>query len=304
MRISVAALSLMAMLAAACGGGSQPVGDTTPGDNTSVVTTRPDSDGSSSSLEGMDQPPDLVVTAGDDQLVLGPLSYCWSSGGEGVCADGVPPDPLPFLTVDMGEDLTVEFPLDWQLQATLAPGGNYCEGSFTLDIDGSGPSVEALGPAGTYRVDVFGRGEQGDGAWAFELTTTEDRPSPSLYVQVLWYPSGRDLDSEAPFSAYVGNLTSKPSDVSAVATVTSLNGSSQDFELVGGVDENCWSSTVGFEQPTNLTSQVLELGPAPYDVEITVNVDDELILTPVITWPEDFPSNSNESSPIRIEEAG
>ena len=298
MRISVAAFSLMAVLTAACGAGSQPASDSDPGDST-VVTTPPDSTGSSSSLEAMDQPPDLIVTAGDDGLVLSPFSYCWSSGGQGVCADGAAPDPLPSLTVDNGEDLTVEFPLDWQLQATLLLGSDYCEGSLTLDIDAGSSSVEALGPAGTYRVDVFGRGEQGDGAWAFEVTTTEDRPSPPLYIQVLWYPSGRDLDAEAPFSAYLGNLTSKPNDVSAVATVTSSNGSSQDFELFGVVDENCWSSTRLGRRGSRPTVTCRMAAPktsscsgsstrtagvrlSSHDVEVTVNVDDWQITTPAM----------------------
>lgn len=276
MRISVVAVSLVALLVAGCGAGSGQVGSSVP-------------------FEEGERPPDLVVAAGDDQLVLSPFAYCWSSVGQSVCADGVPPDPLPSLTVDRGEDLTVEFPLEWQLQVTLLAGGDYCESSFTVDIDANSSPVEASGPAGTHRVEIFGQGEQGDGAWAFELTTTEDQPVPPQFVQVLWYPSGRALDPGASFSAQVGNLTTKPEDVSAVATVTSSDGGSGEFELVGNVDDNCWGSNVGFVGPDNLTAQVLELGPAPYDVMMTFSVDDQEIMSPAFTWPDDFPSNSNES---------
>jgi len=303
MRARVAVLSLMVVLAAACGAGSEPFDVARSGDGSTVVTGSSDPPGSSSSLEGMDQPPDLIVAAGAEQLVLSPFSYCWFVGGQGVCVDGIQTDPLPSLTVDDGEDLSVEFPLDWQIQATLLPGGDYCDGSLTVDVDPDGSPVETLGSAGTYRVELFGRGDQGDAAWAFELTTTDDRPSPPLSVQVLWYPSGQTLDAEAPFSAHIGNLTEKPAQVSAVATVTSSNGSSQDFELTGGVAEECWGSTVSFDQPANLTSQVLELGPSPYDVELTLRIEGQKIMTPVITWPDDFPSNSNESSRIPIEGA-
>jgi hypothetical protein len=40
-----------------------------------------------------------------------------------------------------------------------------------------------------------------------------------------------------------------------------------------------------------------------YDVELTLRIEDQEIMTPMITWPDDFPSNSNESSRIPIEGA-
>lgn len=285
MRITVIAGSLVALLVAGCGAESGQVG-------------------SSGRFEELERPPDLVVAAGDDQLPLSPFAYCWSSGGQSVCADGAPPDPLPVLTIAGGDDLTVDFPLDWPLQATLFVGEDYCGSSLTVDVDANGSPVEALGLAGIYRVEIFGHGEGGDGAWAFELTTTDDRPVPAQFVQVLWYPSGRDLDIGASFSAQVGNLTTKPEDVSAVATVTSADGGSEEFELLGDVDDNCWSSTVEFVGPDNLTAQVRDLGPAPYDLMISFSVDDQQIMSPTFTWPDDFPSNSNESPRKTVDPAG
>lgn len=277
MRISLVAGSLIALLVAGCGVESGHVGSSDP-------------------AEEVERPPDLMVAAGDDQLALNPFAYCWSSRGQTVCADGAPPDPLPALTVNGGESLTIDFPLDWTLQGTLYVGEGYCDGSSIVDIDLNDAAFEELGPAGTYRVEVFGRGEEGDGAWAFELTTTEDQPGPPPFVQVLWYPSDRDLDEGASFGAQLGNLTTKPEKVSAVVTVTSADGGSEDFELQGDVDDNCWGSTVGFAGPDNLTAQVLELGSAPYDVTISFSLDETLIMSPTFTWPDDFPSNSNESS--------
>lgn len=277
MRISLVAVFLIALLAAGCGAGSGSVGSSDPADE-------------------MGRPPDLMVAAGEDRLELSPFAYCWSSAGQTVCADGAPPDPLPALAVNDGESLTVDFPLDWNLQGTLYVGGGYCDGSSTVDIELNNGALEELGPAGTYRVEVFGRGEEGDGAWAFELTTTEDHPGPTPFVQVLWYPSDRDLDEGASFGAQLGNLTTRPEEVSAVVTVTSADGGSEEFELEGDVDDNCWGSTVGFVGPDNLTTQVLELGSAPYNVALSFTIDETLLASPTFTWPDDFPSNSNESS--------
>lgn len=284
MRISLVAVFLIALLVAGCGAGSGSVGSSDP-------------------AEEVGRPPDLMLAAGEDKLELSPFAYCWSSAGQTVCADGAPPDPLPVLTVNSGESLTVNFPLDWTLQGTLYVGEGYCDGSSIVDIDLDGAALEELGPAGTYRVEVFGRGEEGDGAWAFELTTTEDRSGPPPFVQVLWYPSDRDLDEGASFGAQLGNLTTKPKEVSAVVTVTSADGGSKEFELQGDVDDNCWGSTVGFAGPDNLTAQVLELGSAPYDVGVSFNIDETLFTSPTFTWPDDFPSNSNESSRKTVDPA-
>jgi hypothetical protein len=277
MRVSLAAGFLIALLVAGCGTKSGQVGSSDP-------------------AEDVGRPPDLIVTAGEDQLALSPFGYCWSSAGQTVCADGAPPDPLPALTVDVGESLSVEFPLDWNLQGSLFAGEGYCDGSSIVDIALADSPIEALGPAGTYRMEIFGSGEEGDGAWAFELTTTEDQSEPLPFVQVLWYPSERDLEEGASFDAQLGNLTSKPKEVSAVVTVTSADGGSKEFELQGDVDDDCWASMVGLTGPDNLTAQVLEIGSAPYDVMITFNVDEMLVTSPTFTWPDDFPANSNEST--------
>lgn len=284
MRINLAAVALVVLVVAGCGTEPGQAGSSVPGGE-------------------RERPPDLVVEAGDDQLDLSPFAYCWSSGGQSVCTDGLPPDPLPALTVDSGEALTFDFPLDWSLHATLFEGEDFCGGSSTVDIDANDSPVEELGPAGTYRVEISGRGEEGDGAWAFELTTTDDRPVATPFAQVLWYPSDRDLDSDTAFSAQLGNVATKPAQVSAAATVTSADGGSEDFELLGDMDDTCWNSTVGFEGPDNFTAQVLELGPPPYDVTISFTIDEKQTMSPTFTWPDDFPSDSNESSRETVDPA-
>lgn len=267
---------LIALLVATCGGRS------------------PDSS------NGLDRPPDLIVAAGDEQLALVPFSYCWSVGVRGVCADGTPPDPLLSLTLGSGTALMVEFSLPWEIQATLVPNGDYCDGPLVVDLDPTGASVETLGPAGTYRVDVFGRGEQGDAAWSFDLVTTEDRSWPAGYMQAFWFPGGQELERTASFNAYLGNLTERPNNVSAAATVTASDGKSQAFIMISNVVEDCWESTIKLEAPADFTSSVLGLGAPPYEVVISVSIDGRDVVEQAITWPNDYPSNSNESHRVPL----
>ena len=278
MGVRTIAVSLIAVLIAGCEVGSGRFGTSDPG----------------AEVAARERPPDLVVVAGDDELSLDPYTYCWSSDNQGVCADGEPPDPLPALTVDGSESLAFRYPLDWNLQVRLFAGG-ICDGGTTFENVLARRPLDELGPAGTYRVEVFGRGAEGDGAWAFELTSTEDRPHPSQFVQVFWHPSDRALDEAAPFGVQLGNLTTRPTDASAVATVTSADHRSTDLELRRDPDGGCWASTVGFTGPNDMTARVLQLGSAPYEVTIDFSIDGSPVTSPTFTWPTDFPANSDES---------
>lgn len=250
---------------------------------------------------GLDRPPNLMVTAGDNQLTLRPYAYCWTAGGQGICADGAAPDPLPSLALADDDELAITFGLDWELQATMVPvDGRVCDGSWTFDVAGDGTAVEALGVAGHYRVDTFARGEQGDAAWAFGLETTRDRTEPAPFVQAYWYPAGEELDPTTSFSGQVGNLAEVPDAVSASATVTSSTGQSKTFELAGELFEDCFASAAGLTGPAGMTAEILTLGPPPYDVALTIKLDGADFGDAVITWPDDFPTNSNESARIPL----
>jgi hypothetical protein len=239
------------------------------------------------------------VTAGDGQLVLVPYTYCWTIGG-GVCADGAPPNPLPSLTLERGSDLIIDFPLRWAIQASLFQDGDRCEG-VVLEVDPIGAPVHTLGPVGMYLVEVFGRGDQGDAAWSFELFTTEDRPGPPGYMQAYWFPGGQELDRTAPFGAQLGNLPEKPNDATAVATVTASNGNSEDLTMRAEIAEDCWGSAIALQGPEGFTISVLGLGPPPYEIVIKVTLDDRVVVAQAITWPDDFPSNSNESRLVPLQ---
>lgn len=283
------------LILAACGDETVHAGSLGSGESIGVPaspTTLPESPGR---LEG---PPDLRITAGDTQMSIAPYSYCWSlngQNGQGVCADGAPREPLPTVTLDETSQLGLWFPLDWQLWATLFAGGQFCDGAVVIEVDPQGSSLESLGPADTYRVEVSGRGQEGDAAWAFELVTRNNRPSPPPFVAASWFPSGRDLEADAPFSAEVGNILAKPTEVSATVAVAASNGESTEFVLSIGDDGGCWGSSIDVLAPAQFTAQVLASGPPPFKAILTVTVDGRTIVGEPIRWPADYPANSNES---------
>jgi len=294
----------VALMFAACGGDTGPVGGSSSGEaiEESMGTSAPPTT-LSGSPSGLERPPDLRVRADGIELLLSPYSYCWFVEGQGVCADGVPQEPLPTLTLDDSSELSVWFPLDWQLWATLLAGGEYCNGAMVIDADPQGSPLETLGPAGTYRVEVFGRGQHGDAAWAFKLVTSKDRSSPPPYVQVFWFPSDRDLEADTPFYAQVGNILAQPTEVSATVVVEASNGESEEFVLSVIDDGGCWASNIGLEGPAQFTAQVLGLGPPPYAAILTVTIDGRTITGTPLLWPDDFPANSNESRRVAADSA-
>lgn len=284
----------VAALIAACGDAANQTA-TEAGSGVRTETSAPSTTTAASQNE-LPGPPDLQVHADGTTVALLPYGYCWVTNGDWRCADGAPQEPLPTVTLDPDSELSVTFPLDWHLTVQLFTDGEYCNGVMVTDADPQGSPLESLGPAGTYRVEVFGRGEGGDAAWAFELVTTEDQPSPAPFWQVFWFPSERDLDIDAPFGASVGNIAIRPTQVSATAVATASDGASAEFGLSVGDDGGCWASSIGLESDTDFTAQVIDLGPPPYSVTVTITVDGQTITGNPVRWPDDFPANSNESS--------
>lgn len=289
------ALAALMVTVAACGGGPGFVATTQ-----SVASSTTERPSTTFRVGEIGQPPDLVVAAGDHELVLSPWAYCWFSEGQGVCADGAPPEPLSSLTLESSAALSARFPLAWQLQATLFSGGGFCDGGQTLILDPNGAPVDGLRLAGTYEVEVFGRGEQGDAAFSFELITMDDRATPPLFVQSYWFPGSGEPDPDTTFSAQLGNLTEQPTEVTATATVTAADGSAQEFELSRVDDSDCWASAIALQGPAEMSSQVLELGLPPYDIVLETTVDGQPIVSEPIRWPDDYPSNGNEPSRISV----
>jgi hypothetical protein len=250
-----------------------------------------------------DRPPGLLVVAGDEGVSLTSYSYCWSrregASTLNVCADGVHEEPLPSLTLPEGADLSVNFPLPWVIAAHFRPSNDECGAASRIEIDINGAPIAVPGPAGTYRVEFFGRGAGGDGSWALELTTTEPGTVAPPSAQVLWYPAAEEFDQETSFSVLISNVFGRPPSVSADITVTAGNGATGDFPLIPAIS-GC-DGEIGFDSDPTLTNAIVDLGPPPYEITITANIDGAVVTSDPVVWPDDFPENSNESARVEAD---
>lgn len=293
MRLTFALVTTVML--SACGAGS--VGgdpDLSTTSTEALATTTP-------STTSSDRPPDLrVVAPSGSELVLAPFGYCWFEDGQGVCADGVPPDPLPSIALGEVGGLSLFFPLEWSMEVTVLPSDDQCEGVWSLEAEPDGTPIEALGEAGTLRLDVFARGEQGDAAWSFEVVSSSDRPVPPPYAQAYWQPSGDALREGVSLSIVIGNLAPRSESVTGSVTVTAQNGATHEFPLSPTIDPDCPGSTVLLEGPGGFTGDVLALGPEPYDLAITVELDGHVVAADPLRWPDGFPPDSNQSERLAV----
>jgi hypothetical protein len=112
------------------------------------------------------QPPPLVITSDTGTSEHTAYTYCWSAGGVGVCADGV---PVLRDRVRIAGTTQLAFPVDgWTLRA-----------SRWLDRDGTDTAHVTLRrvedtvwiiadppPSGRHVLEVSGRGPEGTAFWA------------------------------------------------------------------------------------------------------------------------------------------
>lgn len=198
------------------------------------------------------------------------------------------------MTFTEGSDLSAQFPLPWVIAALFRPDDEECGASSRIEIDIKGSPIAIPRNAGTYRVEFFGRGAEGDGSWAFELVTTEPGTIPPLTAQVSWHPAADSLDPAAPFTFFLRNTPGDPKVASADMRVVAADGTAEDFQLNLATEEAC-GSELAFDGHPVLTTNVMDLGPAPYEISLTAIVDGATITTDPVVWPNDFPENSNES---------
>ena len=119
-----------------------------------------------------DGPPPVVLWVDGRDVVLEPWTACYQDpNGAGACMDGMPRPPYE----DVGERPAVDFRFPekgWHFAATLDRRGDGC-GPVTVKARSTGQHTFTLpgrAPAGTYRVDLSGRGEGGDVVTSFRWT--------------------------------------------------------------------------------------------------------------------------------------
>ena len=246
---------------------------------------------STDSVGGITRPPGVTVASNATTLDLEAWTFCFANG----CADGFPPDPLPSVGAD--DELEVRFPLEgWGFQADFQRAGDPCARHQYVDLEQTGPTSFVLrpaGPAGTYAVTLFGRGD-GDLFVTFEWKTTSDGPLPKPEAQlaVLADHDGR-IDSYG-VELSITNLARSPTSATASITVTAANGNSLSFDAIhrsSGPECPAVEGSLYWDGPDDQGLAAAALGPAPFTYDVLVTLDG-IEHSAAAKWPSDqIPGN-------------
>lgn len=185
------AASGTAMLAvAAIAIGTQLAGRNRDADNASPSTSTPTPTATERqrpepTYEWSIRPSPVILRLADRDIELTPWSSCWTgptkSNGtaSGLCADGFAPTrDLESVGSPGSVDFWFGVP-DWDFTATFTELGVDCPRQHTVAAVSTGDQTFLLrpaGPAGRYRIDLFGNGRHGV-ATSFLWSTTADGPS-------------------------------------------------------------------------------------------------------------------------------
>lgn len=215
--------------------------------------------------------PPPVVLHGPEDRELPPWSFCYGFG----CGDGIPPDQPPAVAVD-----TVRFGFDhpgWDFSATFRELDRKCPRSITVDAEKTGARsfrLEPVGPAGTWDVDLFGRGPEGDVITTFRWTTPVDGalPGPATGSVAVLADHDGELDSYGVELGIADLGDPRPVEVSATVTVTSVEGRS--VTLAPRLRRQCHDAgALFFTAPARQGLAATEIGPGPFDYEVRLVLD-------------------------------
>ena len=162
-----------------------------PGDQPATTSVTPDDRVPD---DGGVSPPPIHVRSDGQELVLDPWAFCWTEGTMSVCADGLPPDPLP----DVGSPDEIEVAFDapgWYFTATAVATGQTCGRAQTVELEATGPTTHRLRPigaAGDCQISLTGHGgpvvgDRGDVAVSFRWHTPHNGPdvAPSATASIV-----------------------------------------------------------------------------------------------------------------------
>lgn len=246
-------------------------------------------------------PPDVVIDHGDVELSLQPWTTCWSTGDNGYCADGMPPQPLPELG-QVGSDVLISFPLEgWTFHASQQDPSDPCSEvirSQLEPVDEGTWRLSPAGPASRYQVDVWGDGPEGDVIVSFAMTTTKDGPlpAPQAFADVFHPRDGQPV-VYSEFEVDVAHLASAPEQASATLVVTASDGRDTTFRLRQR-DRRCQPrNSVNLHAPAPGDDVVSAVGPPPYELHFSLELDKSRYVA-VASWPQDY---RRRDSTIRLD---
>jgi hypothetical protein len=120
----------------------------------------------------------LWVTDAAGTTRIDPVSYCFTTGDTGICADGVL-QPGPSFTSTDDHPIELVFPLDWDVTVDFTTEDGSCP-TYTTSLGvTTTATIDELGPVGVYQLMVFSSGPQGDASWSFRVDNQADLPLPA-----------------------------------------------------------------------------------------------------------------------------
>jgi hypothetical protein len=230
--------------------------------------------------------PPITLDLDGRRVDLDPWTACYGNG----CYDGAARPP--YEDVGTRDAVPFSFPEpDWTFEATFRSGEyDACPRVVTVPVRRTSDhtfEIAPAGPAGTWLVDVFGRGpDGGDVITTFTWTTTTAGTLPEAATGSAGVLA--DLDpglTSYGVEIYVQDLAERPQRASATVEVTSSEGRS--VTLAPGWDKDCYArGSLTFTAPDTEGLRATELGAGPfaYDVALTL---DGTTYHGVGTWPDD-----------------
>lgn len=151
-------------------------------------------------------------------------------------------------------------------------------------------------------MSAFGRGPGGD-AW-FVFTADFAGPVDSVPVQASlgWAAPADQLPDGSHLWVSLANLDQQPTELVISATVDAGQGT-VDIALPTEWSPECWTGAVSaYADPGAQAADLAGLDP-PFQVVVTVDIDGRRLVSDPITWPDDFPSGSDEGPSLSLHEA-
>jgi hypothetical protein len=232
-----------------------------------------------------DLPPPVVVTAGEKKFRLSAWTTCFESA----CYDGAPPARPE--SVGSPDRVEVGFGLDdWKWRATFREPDDRCARHITVPVEQTGTHtfvVRPAGPAGTWDVDLEGRGPQGDFFTTFRWTTTRvgDDPESADGTASVLADNDRRLDSYG-VEVSIENLAEHPGRASATVTVRAASGEALTLPL--DEQDSCdIEGSLWFSLPESAGDRAVDMGgTGPFDYTVELTLDGREFVGRG-TWPED-----------------
>lgn len=262
-----------------------------------------DGNGNQGGIDLPPPPPQVTVSTPDTRFDLPAWTYCFGNG----CVDGGPPSDLP--DVGRARRVEIEFPLDgWTFQATFVPVGVACPRRQSVPVAKTGDRthiLEPAGPADTYDVTLFGRGNGddfgrggGDLFVTFRWKTPHDGPMPIPDARLAVLADRDGAVDSYGVELELSDLRATPTSARAEITVTAANGRSLTFQA-RRVDRCVSEGVVYWDGPDRAGSQAAKLGPAPFTYHVTV-VLDGVRYTATASWPADVIRGNAPSVDLRF----